>query len=106
MVFQSYALFPHMSVLDNVRYGLTREPACADEADARARRCGDGQRRPGRLRRRACRASCRAASSSAWRWRARWCWSRAVLLFDEPLSNLDARLRRRCARRSARCSSA
>jgi iron(III) transport system ATP-binding protein len=37
---------------------------------------------------RATRPSYRAASSSAWRWRVRWCW------FDEPLSNLDASLRR------------
>ena len=35
------------------------------------------------------RASCRAASSSAWRWRARSCAGRGSLLADEPTGNLD-----------------
>ncbi len=43
---------------------------------------------------RACRASFRAASSSAWRWRRSLVLQPSVMLFDEPLSNLDARLRR------------
>ena len=34
-----------------------------------------------------------AASVSAWRWAARWCAIRLLFLFDEPLSNLDAKLR-------------
>ena len=42
----------------------------------------------------ACQASCRAGSSSAWRWPARLVLEPQVLLFDEPLSNLDAKLRR------------
>ena len=37
MVFQSYALFPHMSVLENVCYGLRRSGLAKAEADARAR---------------------------------------------------------------------
>ena len=93
MVFQSYALFPHM--------------IGAGERPLRPRRVGDGEaRRPtsGRASRsrpsasrastRVCPRSCRAASSSASPSRGRWCSSPAVLLFDEPLSNLDARLRR------------
>ena len=63
------------------------------EAEQRARATME-QRRAWPATTRACRASCRAASSSAWRWRARWCCEPSVLLFDEPLSNLDARLRR------------
>ena len=43
---------------------------------------------------RACPRSSRAASNSAWPSPGRWCSSPSVLLFDEPLSNLDARLRR------------
>ena len=41
----------------------------------------------------ASRASSPAASSSAWRSAARWCATRRVFLMDEPLSNLDAKLR-------------
>jgi iron(III) transport system ATP-binding protein len=37
MVFQSYALFPHMSVLENVRYGLVVSGKPRPEADERAR---------------------------------------------------------------------
>ena len=37
--------------------------------------------------------SCRAASSSAWRWRARWSSSRKLVLMDEPLGALDKQLR-------------
>ena len=49
MVFQSYALFPHMSVLENVRYGLVVSGKGKPQADERgARRAGDG--RPDRPR--------------------------------------------------------
>src|SRR3954464_15847391 len=37
MVFQSYALFPHMSVLENVRYGLVVSKMPKTQADERAR---------------------------------------------------------------------
>jgi putative spermidine/putrescine transport system ATP-binding protein len=46
-----------------------------------------------RPRRRAIRASCPAASSSAWRSPARWRSAPRILLLDEPLSALDAKIR-------------
>jgi iron(III) transport system ATP-binding protein len=75
MVFQDYALFPDKTVFDNVAYGLR----------ARGRtRSAPSQRKVGQALERvglqalasATRRRCRAASGSAWRWRARWSSSR------------------------------
>ncbi|HVE49415.1 MAG TPA: ABC transporter ATP-binding protein [Casimicrobiaceae bacterium] len=92
MVFQSYALFPHLSVLDNVRYGLVVSRTRKDEADRRAREAlanvglpGFDERLPSEL---SGGQQQRVAVARA------LVLEPAVLLFDEPLSNLDARLRR------------
>ena len=93
MVFQSYALFPHMTVRENVSYGLTvdRRPKHevrekAEEGLALVGLSGYGERLPSEL---SGGQQQRVAVARA------LVLEPQVLLFDEPLSNLDAKLRRR-----------
>jgi iron(III) transport system ATP-binding protein len=92
LVFQSYALFPHMSVLDNVAYGLLNSGMNKTDAHARAEQVLESVGLKG--------LSHRWPSELSGGQQQRVAVARAVviepavLLFDEPLSNLDARLRR------------
>lgn len=91
MVFQDYALYPHMSVLDNIGYPLKVRGVARDELVSRVREVSERlqigtllERRPGQLsggqQQRASVARAVVHHSQ-------------VFLFDEPLSNLDAKLR-------------
>ena len=91
MVFQNYALYPHMSVYDNMAYGLKIAKRPRDEIDARVRKAAAILELDGLLERKP-----RQLSGGQ---RQRVAMGRAIVrqpqvfLFDEPLSNLDARLR-------------
>ena len=93
MVFQSYALFPHMNVIENVAYGLAVGGGSKSERLDKAR---EGLRLVGLTG-----YDTRLPSELSGGQQQRVAVARslvlepAVLLFDEPLSNLDAKLRRR-----------
>ncbi|MDP3348480.1 sn-glycerol-3-phosphate import ATP-binding protein UgpC [Hydrogenophaga sp.] len=91
MVFQNYALYPHMSVFDNMAYGLKIAKVPKDEIKARVDKAA-GILELGQLLDR----KPRQLSGGQ---RQRVAMGRAIVrqpqvfLFDEPLSNLDAKLR-------------
>ncbi|WP_297355311.1 ABC transporter ATP-binding protein [Paraburkholderia sp.] len=91
MVFQNYALYPHMTVYDNVAFGLRRLKVPAAEIDRRVREVAAMLNLDALLDRKP-----RSMSGGQ---QQRAAIARAmiktpqVFLFDEPLSNLDAKLR-------------
>ena len=92
MMFQSYALFPHMTVEANIAFGLKQEGMPKAEIDARVEEMLQaGQAASSSPS--ASRTSFPAASASAWRSPARVAKRPKVLLLDEPLGALDKKLR-------------
>ena len=91
MVFQSYALYPHFTVFENIAFPLRARSVAADEIDRRVRAAADRVGLGSHLDRRPAQLSGgqqqRVALARA------VVRSPAVYLMDEPLSNLDAQLR-------------
>lgn len=91
MVFQSYALYPHMSVYDNMAFGLKLKKVPKDEIDRRVKEAAKVLEIDAYLNRKP-----KALSGGQ---RQRVALGRAIVrnakvfLMDEPLSNLDAKLR-------------
>ena len=91
MVFQSYALYPHLSVYENIAFGLRLRKMSKDEIDERVERAAKLLGLEEYLKRKP-----RALSGGQ---RQRVAMGRAIVrqpaafLMDEPLSNLDAKLR-------------
>jgi sn-glycerol 3-phosphate transport system ATP-binding protein len=91
MVFQNYALYPHMNVYENMAYGLKIRGMSKEEIDSRVRDAGKILELGALLDRKP-----RQLSGGQ---RQRVAMGRAIVrhpkvfLFDEPLSNLDAKLR-------------
>jgi sn-glycerol 3-phosphate transport system ATP-binding protein len=91
MVFQNYALYPHMSVYDNMAYGLRIRKLSKEQIDTRVQKAAAILELKKFLDRKP-----RALSGGQ---RQRVAMGRAIVrepqvfLFDEPLSNLDAKLR-------------
>jgi multiple sugar transport system ATP-binding protein len=91
MVFQNYALYPHLKVYDNIAFGLRLRKVSKDEIDKRVRHAAEVLGLEDFLDRKP-----RALSGGQ---RQRVAMGRAIVrepqafLMDEPLSNLDAKLR-------------
>ena len=91
MVFQNYALYPHMSVFDNMAYGLKIRKVSKSDIEAQVKRAAEILELGPLLDRKP-----RQLSGGQ---RQRVAMGRAIVrepavfLFDEPLSNLDAKLR-------------
>ncbi|MES2523205.1 MAG: sn-glycerol-3-phosphate ABC transporter ATP-binding protein UgpC [Gemmatimonadota bacterium] len=100
MVFQTYALYPHMTVYENLAFALTLRGQSKEQIDTRVRAAAAAMHIEALLPRKP-----RALSGGE---RQRVALGRAlvrepkVFLFDEPLSNLDARLRVQMRREIAR----
>ena len=104
MVFQSYALYPTMTVRQNITFGMESRRVPRDVQDAAVKRVAALlqiepllNESPG---------SFPAASASAWRWAAPWCAIRSCFCSTSRCPTSTPNCASRCARRSRGCISA
>ena len=105
MVFQNYALYPHMTVYNNMAYGLRNRGMTEPEIKTRVGRkprafsssapCSSASR-----------GNCPAASASAWRWGARSCGNRKCFCSTSRCRTSTPSCASRCGSKSANCSAA
>lgn len=91
MVFQSYALYPHMSVYDNIAFGLRRRKLSKDEVDQKVREAARILDLESQLKKKPRELS--GGQKQRVAMGAAIVRNPKVFLMDEPLSNLDAKLR-------------
>ena len=95
MVFQSFALYPHMSVFENVAYGLRVRKVSEDEIKEKVGRIMDLVRLPDVLQRNPSPTALSGGQKQRVAIARALVYDPEILLLDEPLANLDAKLRRR-----------
>ena len=93
MVFQNYALYPHMTVYDNMAFGLKLRKKPKDEIDKLVLRGREDSWASKQLSQPEAEGALRRPASARRAWAARSSAMPKVFLMDEPLSNLDAKLR-------------
>ena len=104
MVFQSYALYPHLSVADNMSFGLKLAGARKAEINQRVNQVSEVLQLAHLLDRRP--KACPAGSVSAWRSAARWWPSRTCSCSTNRCPTSTPRCGCRCASRFPVCTSA
>ena len=105
MVFQNYALYPHMSVRDNMGFALKLRKEKPEEINRLVDRGGEDPRPRGRIST-ASPPTSPAASASAWPWAARSCASPRPSSWTSRSPTSTPSCASRCAPRSRACSSA
>ncbi len=95
MVFQSFALYPHMSVYENVAYGLRVRKVPEEDVKGKVEEIMDLVRLPDVLKRNPSPTALSGGQKQRVAIARALVYDPEILLLDEPLANLDAKLRRR-----------
>ncbi len=104
MVFQNYALYPHMTVYKNMAFGLTLRKVPKAEIDRKVKEAAKILDIEGLLQRKP--KALPAARGSAWRWAAPWCETRPCSCWTNRSPTWTRSCATPCARKSRCCISA